>query len=75
MNFFILEARIFYFLNGDSHSWEVDVMSKVAEADHLGAFRYLYFCQSIDILRGRNYFESLWCNVCASDKVWCSTWG
>jgi len=68
--FFILEPGIFDFLNGDSCSWEVDVMPKLAEAGYLGAFRHRGFWQAMDTLRDRNYLDSLWSNGCAPWKIW-----
>ena len=73
--FFILEAGIFDFLNGDSCSWEVDVMPKLAEAGCLCAFRHQGFWQPIDTLRDRNYLGSPWSNVCVPWKIWQWTWG
>lgn len=68
--FFIFSPGVFDYISGDDASLEGDVVTKLAEAGELMAFRHRGFWQAMDTLRDRNLLESQWSAGQAPWKVW-----
>ena len=58
--FFVLNTRIFDFIEGDHSSWESDVLPRIAELGELNAYRHSGYWQSMDTLRDRKKLEDVW---------------
>lgn len=68
--FFVLEPKIFDFIEGDSTTWEKEPMEYLANKNELSAFKHENFWQSMDSLRDRNVLEDLWSSGGAPWKNW-----
>jgi glucose-1-phosphate cytidylyltransferase len=58
--FFVLEPAAIDFVDGDSTTWELEPMQRLAAAGELMAYRHTGFWQSMDTLRDRMVLEDLW---------------
>ena len=58
--FFVLEPRIFSFIEDDSTAWENEPMKKLVSLGELSAFKHTGFYQPMDTLNDKNYLEKLW---------------
>ena len=67
--FFVLNPKIFDFIDGDSTVWEEEPLNRLAEDGQLMAFKHDGFWQPMDTLRDKVLLDKLW-----SDGVapWCS---
>lgn len=68
--FFVLSPRCLDLIEGDTSSWESDVMPMLAERGQLGSFRHDGFWQAMDTLREKNHLEDLWARDAAPWKIW-----
>jgi glucose-1-phosphate cytidylyltransferase len=68
--FFVLEPAVLDLIEGDSCSWEADVLPKLATAGALSAYRHKGFWQPMDTLRDRTRLEELWAGGEAPWKLW-----
>jgi glucose-1-phosphate cytidylyltransferase len=68
--FFVLEPRVFDYIDGDSSSWETEPLSRLAQDGELMAYRHSGFWQCMDTLRDKNRLEEMWQNGDAPWKVW-----
>lgn len=68
--FFVLEPKIFDYIDGDSTIWERQPLEKLANDGQLSAFQHLDFWQPLDTLRDKNHLESLWTSNKAPWKIW-----
>ncbi|PKM82387.1 MAG: glucose-1-phosphate cytidylyltransferase [Firmicutes bacterium HGW-Firmicutes-14] len=68
--FFVLEPKVFDFVEGDSTIWEREPLEKLATAGQLSAFRHKGFWQPMDTLRDKIKLEELWESGQANWKVW-----
>ena len=68
--FFVLEPRVFDYIEGDHTIWERDPLERIAADGELMAFRHAGFWQPMDTLRERKLLEGLWDNGEAPWKVW-----
>jgi glucose-1-phosphate cytidylyltransferase len=68
--FFVLEPRVFDYLDGDQTVWEREPMEKLAREGQLSAFKHQGFWQPMDTLRDKNYLETLWAEGRAPWKLW-----
>lgn len=68
--FFVLSPNVLPLIDGDSTSWEGDVLPKIAERGELMAFEHNGFWQAMDTLREKNYLDNLWSQGGAPWKVW-----
>jgi len=68
--FFVLEPKIFDYIDGDSTIWERQPLENLANDKQLSAFRHSNFWQPLDTLRDKNYLESLWTSNKAPWKIW-----
>ena len=68
--FFVLEPKIFDYIDGDSTIWERQPLEKLANDGQLAAFRHTDFWQPLDTLRDKNHLENLWTSNKAPWKIW-----
>ena len=55
--FFVLSPEIFRYLDGDTTSFEIDTLPKVANFGKLGAFKHFGFWQPVDTIRDLQRLE------------------
>jgi glucose-1-phosphate cytidylyltransferase len=68
--FFVLEPKVFDYIDGDSTQWEKEPLERLAADGQLMAFRHESFWQCMDTLRDKKLLEDLWQNGGAPWKVW-----
>jgi len=68
--FFVLESKVFDYLEGDATVWEREPLEKLAREGQLSAYKHTKFWQPLDTLRDKNYLEELWNSGKAPWKVW-----
>lgn len=57
--YFVLERNIIDYIDGDSQSFESDVMPKITQLGQLSAYEHFGFWQPMDTLRERNELSNL----------------
>ncbi len=68
--FFVLSPKVIDIIAGDSTSWELEPMAKLAADDQLRAFEHTGFWQPMDTLREMNLLEELWRSGRAPWQMW-----
>jgi glucose-1-phosphate cytidylyltransferase len=70
--FFVLEPKIFDYLNGDMENiqWEKGPLGKIADDNQLMAYKHFGFWKCMDALRDRIELEDLWNTGKSPWKVW-----
>lgn len=68
--FFVLEPRVFDFIQGDMTVFEKEPLAGLAAAGELMAYKHAGFWQPMDTLRDKNRLEELWQSGQAPWKVW-----
>jgi len=68
--FFVLEDRIFDYIDGDETIWEREPLERLASEGQLMAFRHNSFWQCMDSLREKQMLDDLWRNGKAPWKTW-----
>jgi len=68
--FFVLEPKVFDYLENDSTVWERKPLEKLAQEGQLSAYKHPSFWQPLDTLRDKNYLEDLWNSGKAPWKNW-----
>lgn len=68
--FFVLSPMVIDYISGDSTSWELEPMKKLAYENQLCAFEHTGFWQPMDTLREKNLLEDLWATGNAPWKRW-----
>ncbi len=68
--FFVLESRIFDYIEGDETVWEREPLESLARDGQLTAYRHSGFWQSMDTLREKNVLENYWKSENKPWKVW-----
>lgn len=68
--FFVLEPKIFDYIDGDSTQWEKEPLERLAAEGQLMAYRHSSFWQCMDTLRDKKLLEDLWQHGGAPWKVW-----
>lgn len=68
--FFVLDHRIFDYIDGDNCVFEKEPLENAAKKGELMAFKHSGFWQPMDTLRDKNYLEQLWQSGNAPWKVW-----
>jgi glucose-1-phosphate cytidylyltransferase len=58
--FFVLEPKVFDYIEGDDTQWDYDPMQKLARDGQLMAYRHDAFWQCMDTLREKKILEDLW---------------
>jgi glucose-1-phosphate cytidylyltransferase len=68
--FFVLNKKIFEYIENENSIWERKPMEKLAKDNQLNAFKYDGFWYAMDTLRDKNYLEDLWNSDKAPWKLW-----
>ena len=68
--FFVLEPKVFDYLEDDSTVLEKEPLEKLAKDGQLSAYKHKGFWQPLDTLRDKNYLEKLWVLGKAPWKIW-----
>lgn len=68
--FFVLSPKVLDYIEGDSTSWEIEPMARLAAENQLQAFEHTGFWQPMDTLREKNLLEDLWASGKAPWKQW-----
>ena len=68
--FFVLEPRVFDYIDGDDTQWEREPMERLAADGQLMAYRHTSFWQCMDTLRDKRLLEELWQHGQAPWKIW-----
>lgn len=68
--FFVLEPKVFDYIDGDDIFWEKEPLERLAREGQLMAYRHHAFWQCMDTVRDKRLLESLW----ATDKAPWKTW-
>lgn len=68
--FFVLEPKIFKYIEGDSSVFERDCMEELIKSGNLMAYKHYGFWKCMDILKEKNELEEMWSNKKAPWKIW-----
>lgn len=68
--FFVLEAGVFDYIDGDDTVWEMEPMQRLARSGQLAAYTHHGYWQNMDTLRDRNLLEETWRSGEAPWKTW-----
>lgn len=68
--FFVLEPKIFDYIDGDLTIWEREPLESLAAQNQLMAYKHYGFWRPMDTLRDKNILEGLWDSNQAPWKVW-----
>lgn len=68
--FFVLEAKIFDYIEGDRTVWEREPLEYLAKEGELAAYRHTGFWQPMDTLRDKNQLDELWGSGKPPWKTW-----
>lgn len=68
--FFVLEPKIFEYIDGDDVMWEHSPLEKLAADGELMAFKHDSFWQCMDTIREKHLLETLWQSGNAPWKTW-----
>jgi len=68
--FFVLNKKIFEYIENENSIWERKPMEKLAKDNQLNAFKYDGFWYAMDTIRDKNYLEGLWNSKKAPWKSW-----
>ncbi|WP_404991690.1 glucose-1-phosphate cytidylyltransferase [Cupriavidus pauculus] len=67
--FFVLEPKVFDYIENDRTSWESTPLQRLAQEGELMAYQHDGFWQAMDTLRDKNHLEDLWAAT-PPWKVW-----
>ena len=68
--FFVLEPRVFDYIDGDDSIWEREPLERLTEDGQLMAYRHHSFWQCMDSLRDKMLLERMWRDGNAPWKSW-----
>jgi len=68
--FFVLNPKVFDYLEGDETVWERTPLKGLASDGELMAYQHGGFWQPMDTLRDKQYLENLWASGEAPWKLW-----
>jgi glucose-1-phosphate cytidylyltransferase len=68
--FFVLEPRVFDYVEGDQTQWEHEPLQQLAKDGELMAYTHGGFWQCMDTLRDKRLLQSLWDTGRAPWKTW-----
>jgi glucose-1-phosphate cytidylyltransferase len=68
--FFVLEPKVFDYIDGDDTLWEKEPLERLAKDGQLMAYRHSSFWQCMDTLRDKKLLETLWKSGDAPWKTW-----
>jgi glucose-1-phosphate cytidylyltransferase len=68
--FFVLEPRVFDYIEGDMTQWEREPLERLSADGQLMAYFHNSFWQCMDTLRDKRLLENLWQSGKAPWKIW-----
>ncbi len=68
--FFVLNKKIFKYIENDNSVLEKDVLPKLAKIKEVSVLKHNNFWYAMDTLRDKNYLSSLWDTGNAPWKIW-----
>jgi glucose-1-phosphate cytidylyltransferase len=68
--FFVLNKKVFSYLNSNNCIWEKQPLEKIVKAKQLLAYKFSGFWHAMDTVRDKNYLENLWTSNNAPWKTW-----
>jgi len=68
--FFVLEPKVFDYIDGDDTQWEKEPLERLAKEGELMAYRHTSFWQCMDTLRQKYILEELWQSGAPPWKIW-----
>ena len=68
--YFVLEPKIFDYIEGDQTTWEHEPLDALAGEGQLSAFRHGGFFQTMDTLKEKNLLEEIWNSGNCPWKTW-----
>ena len=68
--FFVLEPKVFDYLDGDDTIFEKDPLEKLAKDNQLQAYHHDGFWKPMDTLNDKNKLEEMWNKGNAPWKIW-----
>jgi glucose-1-phosphate cytidylyltransferase len=68
--FFVLESKVFDYIEGDRTIWEREPLETLARNGELAAYRHTGFWQPMDTLRDKNQLDELWGTGKPPWKTW-----
>jgi len=68
--FFVVEPSVLDMIEGDATGWEADVLTRLARAGELRAYRHDGFWHPMDTIREKIILEGLWASGKAPWKIW-----
>ena len=68
--FFVLDPKVFDYIDGDHISWEAEPLERLASDGQLAAYAHSGFWQPMDTLRDQRELEALWSSGKAPWKIW-----
>ena len=68
--FFVLEPKVFDYIDGDMTQWELEPLERLAADGQLMAYLHDLFWQCMDTLRDKRMLEALWDSGKAPWKIW-----
>jgi len=68
--FFVLNSKVFDYLEGDQTVWEWEPLENLARAGELEAYQHQGFWKCMDTLRDKNELNEMWNSGHAPWKVW-----
>ena len=68
--FFILSPKVADYIEGDSTTWELEPLERLARDGQVTAYRHEGYWQSMDTLHDKGLLEQLWASNAAPWKVW-----
>lgn len=70
--FFVLEPKVFDYIEGDETIWERTPLERLADDGQLAAYKHHGFWKPMDTLRDKNELNEMWNSNNAPWKVWAS---
>lgn len=68
--FFVLNSKVFEYIDGDHTVWEKEPMEKLSRENNLSAYRHKGFFGPMDTLRDKRNYEEMWNLKKAKWKIW-----
>lgn len=68
--FFVLNAKVLDYIEGDKTAWEHEPIERLARVGQMVGYTHRGFWSCMDTLKERNYLEALWTSNQAPWKIW-----
>lgn len=68
--FFVLNRKVFDYIQGDQTTWEREPLERLAADGELNAFQHNGFWKPMDTLRDKTYLEEIWADGSAPWRIW-----